>query len=111
MLARFRSKLTDILDIACGEGTVAVAMAKRGFKVTGVDQSAEMQTRSGVAPTSNSLMIFVMLSRNLFCFRFFQRGPSSHRSKMAVRFPIALSMPSSNCFRALSLSINLPRYE
>ncbi len=42
VLARFRSKPTDILDIACGEGTFAVAMAKKGFNVTGVDQSAEM---------------------------------------------------------------------
>jgi ubiquinone/menaquinone biosynthesis C-methylase UbiE len=31
-----------ILDLACGEGTFAVAMAKRGLKVTGVDQSPEM---------------------------------------------------------------------
>lgn len=32
----------DILDIACGEGTFAVAMAKQGFRVTGIDQSAAM---------------------------------------------------------------------
>ncbi len=31
-----------ILDLACGEGTFAVAMAKRGLQVTGVDQSPEM---------------------------------------------------------------------
>jgi SAM-dependent methyltransferase len=31
-----------ILDLACGEGTFAVAMAKRGLRVTGVDQSPEM---------------------------------------------------------------------
>lgn len=31
-----------ILDLACGEGTFAVAMAKHAFKVTGVDQSPEM---------------------------------------------------------------------
>jgi len=31
-----------ILDIACGEGTFAVEMAKRGFRVVGVDISKEM---------------------------------------------------------------------
>lgn len=31
-----------ILDLACGEGTFAVAMAKRGLQVTGVDRSPEM---------------------------------------------------------------------
>lgn len=32
----------DLLDIACGEGTFAVAMAQAGFAVTGVDLSPEM---------------------------------------------------------------------
>jgi 2-polyprenyl-3-methyl-5-hydroxy-6-metoxy-1,4-benzoquinol methylase len=32
----------DLLDIACGEGSFAVAMAEQGYRVTGVDQSAEM---------------------------------------------------------------------
>ncbi len=31
-----------ILDLACGEGSFAIAMAKQGFKVTGVDISTEM---------------------------------------------------------------------
>lgn len=31
-----------VLDLACGEGTFAVAMAKRGLRVTGVDLSPEM---------------------------------------------------------------------
>lgn len=31
-----------ILDLACGEGTFAVAAAKRGFRVTGVDASPHM---------------------------------------------------------------------
>ena len=30
------------LDIACGEGSLAVAMAGRGIKVTGIDQSPQM---------------------------------------------------------------------
>ncbi|MCB2209276.1 class I SAM-dependent methyltransferase [bacterium] len=32
----------DHLDVACGEGSLAVAMAGQGFNVTGIDQSAQM---------------------------------------------------------------------
>ena len=32
----------NILDLACGEGTFAVAMARRGLRITGVDLSPEM---------------------------------------------------------------------
>lgn len=35
-------KPLDILDVACGEGSFAVAMAKLGYRVTGVDQSQRM---------------------------------------------------------------------
>lgn len=35
-------KPSSILDLACGEGTFAVEMAKLGFTVTGVDQSKKM---------------------------------------------------------------------
>jgi ubiquinone/menaquinone biosynthesis C-methylase UbiE len=47
-----------ILDLACGEGTFAVAMANRGLRVTGVDLSPEMleiarrrAATEGVKPT------------------------------------------------------------
>jgi SAM-dependent methyltransferase len=33
-----------ILDLACGEGTFAIEMAKQGYSVTGIDQSPEMLT-------------------------------------------------------------------
>ena len=33
---------TDLLDIACGEGSFAVAMSKQGYQVTGIDQSQRM---------------------------------------------------------------------
>lgn len=42
LLDQFKIEPTSILDLACGEGSFAVAMAKKGFKVTGVDQSQEM---------------------------------------------------------------------
>lgn len=42
LLERFRSRPKVILDLACGEGTFAVAMAKKGFQVMGVDQSSQM---------------------------------------------------------------------
>lgn len=41
-LERFDAQPQTILDIACGEGTFAVAMAKKGFQVTGVDLSPQM---------------------------------------------------------------------
>jgi ubiquinone/menaquinone biosynthesis C-methylase UbiE len=41
-LERFDARPQAILDIACGEGTFAVAMAKKGFQVTGVDRSPQM---------------------------------------------------------------------
>lgn len=42
VLERFGAKPKTLLDLACGEGTFAVIMAQRGFKVTGVDASSEM---------------------------------------------------------------------
>jgi len=32
----------DLLDMACGEGSFAVAMAESGYQVTGIDQSPQM---------------------------------------------------------------------
>ena len=42
ILKKFGAMPRTILDIACGEGSFAVAMAGRGYAVTGVDISAEM---------------------------------------------------------------------
>ena len=42
VLERFGAKPRTILDIACGEGTFAVAMAQKGLQVTGVDLSPQM---------------------------------------------------------------------
>jgi len=36
------AKPKDILDVACGEGSFAVAMSRLGYRLTGVDQSQQM---------------------------------------------------------------------
>ena len=42
VLSHFKLKPHSLLDLACGEGTFAVAMAKHNLQVTGLDQSPEM---------------------------------------------------------------------
>lgn len=42
LLKKYSFKPDKVLDLACGEGTFALAMAKEGYKVTGVDLSPEM---------------------------------------------------------------------
>jgi SAM-dependent methyltransferase len=42
ILKKFGAEPRRVLDVACGEGTFAVAMAGRGYGVTGVDNSADM---------------------------------------------------------------------
>ena len=42
VLKKLKVSPTNILDLACGEGTFATIMAKKGYNVTGVDQSSEM---------------------------------------------------------------------
>jgi SAM-dependent methyltransferase len=42
VLERFGAKPHKILDMACGEGTFARAMAEKGFKVKGIDASQQM---------------------------------------------------------------------
>jgi len=42
VLGRLGAAPRSLLDIACGEGTFAVAMARAGLRATGIDQSARM---------------------------------------------------------------------
>ncbi len=42
ILNKFRASPSTILDMACGEGSFAIAMAKRGIQATGVDLSLPM---------------------------------------------------------------------
>jgi ubiquinone/menaquinone biosynthesis C-methylase UbiE len=42
ILERFHAEPRKILDLACGEGTFCVAMAKEAYRVTGVDFSTHM---------------------------------------------------------------------
>ncbi len=42
VLERFGAKPETVLDLACGEGTFAVELARRGYRVVGVDISPRM---------------------------------------------------------------------
>ena len=42
ILKKFGSEPRAVLDLACGEGSFAVAMAGRGYAVTGIDRSIDM---------------------------------------------------------------------
>jgi ubiquinone/menaquinone biosynthesis C-methylase UbiE len=42
VLEYFDVQPKDLLDLACGEGTFALAMVKRGLRVTGADRSPQM---------------------------------------------------------------------
>lgn len=42
VLEHFEAEPKDLLDLACGEGTFALMMAKRGLNVTGADRSPQM---------------------------------------------------------------------
>jgi SAM-dependent methyltransferase len=42
VLKKLKVSPTEVMDLACGEGTFATIMAKKGYKVTGVDLSPEM---------------------------------------------------------------------
>jgi 2-polyprenyl-3-methyl-5-hydroxy-6-metoxy-1,4-benzoquinol methylase len=46
ILALRRSKARRIVDLACGTGAAAVALARRGYQVTGVDGSEAMLDRA-----------------------------------------------------------------
>lgn len=46
ILDQFDVDARDVLDIACGDGAFAVAMAKRGYHVTGVDVAESMISRA-----------------------------------------------------------------
>lgn len=73
VLARFDAQPQSILDIACGEGTFAVAMAKKGFRVTGVDRSPQMlQFAKERAERENAEVEFLLqdMRRLLFDERF-----------------------------------------
>jgi ubiquinone/menaquinone biosynthesis C-methylase UbiE len=42
VLRRFRFRQKSVLDLACGTGTLAIALAQEGYRVVGVDRSAAM---------------------------------------------------------------------
>ena len=63
ILAREGLKPRTAVDLACGTGSVAILLAKKGLKVTGVDLSEEMLTvASQKAQTLESPPMFVCQS-------------------------------------------------
>ncbi|MFB6290294.1 MAG: methyltransferase domain-containing protein [Candidatus Bipolaricaulia bacterium] len=42
ILGKLRARPSIVLDLACGEGTFAVELAKLGYQATGIDKSEEM---------------------------------------------------------------------
>lgn len=63
ILAREGLKPRTAVDLACGTGSVAILLAKKGLKVTGVDMSEEMLTvASQKAQTLESPPVFVCQS-------------------------------------------------
>lgn len=44
LILRLLPKRAEILDLCCGDGRIAQTLAKRGFRVTGVDASEQMLT-------------------------------------------------------------------
>jgi len=62
-----------VLDIACGEGSFAVGMAKLGYEVTGVDQSPQMiaLAESRAAEEDMSVKFFVEDMRSIPFFNEF----------------------------------------
>jgi len=47
ILSKFDLRLSNILDIACGEGSFAIEMARKGYQVTGLDLSLPMLQIAG----------------------------------------------------------------
>lgn len=41
-VSKINTNAKKVLDVACGTGTLSLALAKKGFEVTGVDLSADM---------------------------------------------------------------------
>jgi SAM-dependent methyltransferase len=46
MFDRAQTPVSDVLDMACGTGSLAYALARAGFDVIGVDRSADMLARA-----------------------------------------------------------------
>ena len=57
LLTDHPSPAHSMVDLACGTGTVAVMMAKRGWHVTGIDRSAEMLREARAKAEESSLDI------------------------------------------------------
>ncbi len=72
VLKRFNFSPTSILDLACGEGTFAVRVAKRRLRVTGVDQSPDM-LRFARAKANRERVVVKFIRRDMKFLNFQKR--------------------------------------
>lgn len=56
-----------ILDLACGTGNVTLPLAKRGYELTGIDQSAEMLALARKKADDSGLRV-CLSEQNIACF-------------------------------------------
>ena len=56
-----------ILDLACGTGNITLPLAKRGYEITGIDQSAEMLALARKKADDRGLHI-CLSEQNIACF-------------------------------------------
>lgn len=60
LLARHVPRGSKVLDLACGTGTVALALEKRGYEVTGIDASEDMLAQARrKAASANAPICFI----------------------------------------------------
>lgn len=56
-----------ILDLACGTGNITLPLAKRGYELTGIDQSAEMLALARKKADEKGLRV-CLSEQNIACF-------------------------------------------
>jgi SAM-dependent methyltransferase len=57
---RYGESPSSLVDVACGAGEFAVAMARRGMSVTGVDQSPEMLAHARQSAASSGVTVALL---------------------------------------------------
>jgi SAM-dependent methyltransferase len=92
-----------VLDVACGEGTFAVALARAGVKVTGIDLSADMLALARAKASREGVAIdFLNQDMRLFDFAAeFDLATCWYDSLNYILKPEELAKTFANIYRAL----------